>query len=139
MKIYKTAFTQSSTMHYVKAVAIGVLSAAIICMLLISLITFVLVKSQNLPANIISLVVLIISCISTFFGGYITVRILKNKGLLFGMITGLFVFLIVLIAGLSSSTETISAITLTKAAIMVISGAIGGIFSINKKSKKPKY
>ena len=68
-------------------------------------------------------------------GGYIAVRIAKCRGMFYGVLTGMALFFGVVIAGLCTSTESITLATVIKAAAMLLSGAVGGVVAVNRKQR----
>ena len=56
-------------------------------------------------------------------------------GLLFGAISGLLLFILFLLAGVIVFHGAPVLTTLTRLAVMVLAGAIGGLLSVSKKSK----
>lgn len=91
--------------------------------------------SGTLPYDLIVWITVAVSTISTFVGGYITARITKINGLLSGALCGIIMFVILTIAGLCMTEETLTYITLVKLVAFTISGGLGGIKGVNKKEK----
>ncbi|GHU82830.1 hypothetical protein AGMMS50284_5350 [Clostridia bacterium] len=128
-------YGNKDTARILRAVLIGTITGILSCTALIMLSTIVFLKMQAIPTDAVGLMTQVFGALSAFIGGYVAVRIAKEKGLLLGITTGLTVFLIVLLAGLFTTTETISLTTVTKAVAMGISGSIGGVVGVNKKKR----
>jgi putative membrane protein (TIGR04086 family) len=118
-----------------KAVIFGVLIAFTIAIIMICILSAVVMTSGLLPAELISIITVVFLAMGTFAGGFIAARIAKSGGLITGAITGLVVFLIVTIVGLTRSDDVFSLLTLIKFGATLVGGAIGGIIGVNKKEK----
>lgn len=116
-----------------KSVIIGSIIGIVVCLLLISITSFLLTKGGVLPLDYITLITTIIACVSVFMGVYIAVRISKSNGLVTGGSVGFVLFLILFIFGVILGNKTNLTDTLTKAAAMIVSGCISGIMGVNKR------
>ena len=74
--------------------------------------------------------------LGSFAGSYYLSAKKGNKGYIFGLSDGFATFLIVSIIGLVINKGNITINTLFHLVIFVLSGAIGGIFGVNRKDKK---
>ena len=70
-----------------------------------------------------------------FAAGFFAAKVSKKNGLLFGAISGLLLFILFLLAGVIAFHGAPVLTTLTRLAVMVLAGAIGGLLSVSKKSK----
>lgn len=118
-----------------KSVAIGCITAGVVCMGLLALLSLLFVKGGILPEDLTGLITVIIAGISSFIGAYMAIRISKSNGLIIGGITALILFVILIIAGMICANKTTAADTISKAAVMITSGCIGGIIGVNKKRR----
>ncbi|MGN0441382.1 MAG: TIGR04086 family membrane protein [Acutalibacteraceae bacterium] len=119
----------------VKGIVIGGISELIVCILLFLITAFALTKAGYIPDNFISTLTTVLSALSSLIGGFIAGRLVKKSGLLTGAATGFILLLIQLIISLASGELSPSVIIIIKAAALILSGAIGGIFGVNKKEK----
>lgn len=117
------------------AAAIGGLcgGAALIAMLLLS--ALFTLKMRSLSQTAVFAAAIISLCVSAFLGGFISARILKERGMAAGALSALILFILVLIAGTIFSSDSINFDTLMRFAAMLLSGAFGGILGVNKKKK----
>lgn len=76
--------------------------------------------------------------IGIFFTSFIVAKTTKEKGCLIGSAFGGFVFIITLIISLFSDSSSVSLNILFRFIIYILSGCCGGIFGVNKASRK-KY
>lgn len=132
-------YNENGKMKAFKALLAGTLTGLLICSLLMFLLTFILVKIQKLPTDAIYILLQIIGALSAFIGAYVTVRIYKAYGLLFGLTTGFAIFFVVFVVGVATCVETPSVLSLTKLVAMLCAGSLGGVLSVNKKKSIKKY
>ena len=132
-------YNENGKMKAFKALLAGTLTGLLICSLLMFLLTFILVKIQKLPTDAIYILLQIIGALSAFIGAYVTVRIYKVYGLLFGLSTGFAIFFVVFVVGVATCVETPSVLSLTKLVAMLCAGSLGGVLSVNKKKSIKKY
>ncbi len=121
----------------VRAVVVGALSGAVLCAVLLALCTLAFVSSENVPHGFLQPFVICISVFSSFFAGYVTARLLKQRGLIFGMVSGLLLFLLFFLSGLVLSQNACVASEVTvRLLTMVISGGLGGLLAVSRKSRR---
>jgi len=119
----------------IKATIFGVTAGLVTTIMLFVIIGFAVSKLDTYPASIIDYVILGILVVSGLVAGNVTGRIYKSSGILYGALTGIVMFLIILFAGISSIANGLSFFTLYKLVLLVVSSALGGILGVNKKDK----
>ena len=72
----------------------------------------------------------------SLFGGYISAKLCKSKGLINGVLTGFCIFLAVTLISLFVSGGSFTIMTIIRMIIVLTSAAIGGILGVNKLTKK---
>lgn len=98
-----------------------------------------ILANLDFPQRLITPVVVVITVISVLTAGAVSTRGVRSKGWLNGSIVGLVYMLILyLFSSIVYKNFALDRNVLTMAVIGVLSGAIGGIVSINTK-KSPKY
>lgn len=120
----------------VKAVAVGTVVGFGICMLILLVITFMLVKIQNFPEALVVPVAISTACIGAFFGGYFSARVKKNNGLAMGAVCSLLMFVVLLLIGSAFLGDAFGIVSLLRMGVMLISGAIGGVLGVNKRRRR---
>lgn len=118
-----------------RAVVIGTVSGAVLCVVLLGACSLIFVSSENIPQSFLTPFVIALSVISAFFAGFITVKISRKRGLFYGLLSGMLLFALFLAAGLIAEHSAVSAASGTRLLIMAISGAIGGFTAVNKKTR----
>lgn len=131
--IYEKSNQNNTLPKSIKASIVGIVVGSVVCILLLMLFSFMFVKAHTLPIKFIEPIVIIISCIGTFISGYITSRIIRKNGMMYGIISGFLMFVILFIAGLIVCGDSITTIILVKCTSMLLVGAVGGIFGVNSK------
>lgn len=124
-----------SNSTYIKGILFGIISASVTIIILLLISAFALTQAGNIPAKQLNIIMLCIDGVGIFFGSYLSLRVIKAKGLMWGCINGLIIFFVIFIAGLMSSTDTIGINTLLKLIISVVCGGLGGIIGVNKRNK----
>lgn len=118
-----------------KAIAISIVAITAVSAGLLALTALILGKAGSLPRAAIPVIMTIIGCLAVFAGGFLSSSYYKEKGILFGIIGGL-VFTAVLAAVSIFAFQQIPTIaSVGKTAAILLSGSIGGILGVNKKSR----
>ncbi len=120
---------------FIKAIIIGVISSTCIACIIMCIMTAILTFSSLLPYEYLAYIMILILSVSVFFGGYITSRISKSKGLILGLINGIIIFCALYLSGIFMNNATITYITLIKFFAITICSILGGIKGVNKKEK----
>ena len=119
----------------VKSTIAGMFIGCMVCALLLWLTSLVFVKSGVLPISIIGVAVVIMAGVSSFLGAYFAIKISKSNGLVVGAATGALIFMVTLIAGAITSANADATATLSRAAVMITAGCIGGVVAVNRSPK----
>lgn len=121
-----------------KKIKAAILSAGLmlfISVLLLAILSFIFAKTSSLPKASLTVLTTVAASIAVFLGSLFSTLYLREKGILFGILSGL---LFALCAGLVSflvfQNDFIAA-GAGKAAAVLISGALGGVLGVNRKSK----
>lgn len=119
----------------VLAVLIGAVCGSAVIVLLMLLFSLLIVKSGSLNAALLLPVCLLAMTAGMFTGGFITARISGSMGMLLGAAAGTVGFLLLLaVNALSGAAPEV--ISLLRLAVMLFSGAVGGVIGINGKQKR---
>ena len=127
--------TLDDNKRMIKAVILGAVSSTCILAILLCVTTVILTASSLLPYEYLAYIMLFIEAVSVFFGGYISSRINKSKGLVLGLINGTIIFTAITLSGLIKSSETVTYLTLLKLVVILIFSVLGGIKGVNIKEK----
>ncbi len=119
-----------------RAVIFGGLFGGIILILMLLLSAFIVLKMRTISQGIVFGASIISSCISSFFAGFISARILKERGMAVGALSSLLLFIIILITGTLFTADNVNLSTLMRLAAMILSGAFGGVLGVNKKKRR---
>lgn len=135
MKAIKTTIAQSGPSLYIKALICGISTGCVTLIMLLLLFSCLLLIAGTLPHDYLIWLDIAACCFASYISGYLTTRIIKNRGLIWGVVSGFIMFTIQFIAGLINADSEISYLTFIKLAVFVLFGAVGGIKAVNKKDK----
>ena len=130
--------TYSTVVRAIRHIGIGVIVGGSICAVLLLIFAFLFLKMQRVPVVALSPVSIGISALGSFLAGLVTGKLSRQRGLLYGAISGLVLFALFLVSNLSVMGLPLSWVALTRMGIMTLSGAIGGLLAVNRKKKKRK-
>ena len=119
----------------IKSIIIGLIcgTAAISVILLL----FALIMSFGIiPVSLSSLLSSFALSMGALFAGFMTAKIEKKNGLLYGFLTGAILFLIFTVISLLGVKSTPTLTTLLKGIITIIAGGVGGILGVNTGNKR---
>lgn len=118
-----------------KCFIFGTLTGIIVTTL--SLILFaVIFTALDLDAAYAHPIASVCCAIGSLFGGYISAKLCRSKGLINGILTGIFIFLAVTIVSIIVGGGSFTLMTVIRMIIILTSAAIGGILGVNKLTKK---
>lgn len=135
MKSYKKVKSNIIDKKLIKSLIFGVLSATIAIAILIIIASFVFQLTDKFPKEAVNIVNLAILSLGGLLGGYIAARFNKSSGLIVGLLTGFIIFIIILLAGLSRSVESLTIFTIYKLLALLIFPTLGGVIGVNKQKK----
>lgn len=108
-------------------------------MLFFSVLVFIMASILaigNIPAAIISPITVIFLAIGSFSGGFISAKIYGEKGILCGTISGIIFFIFILIFGALFEKSGFGTQAITKAVMVIVASALGGITGVNYIKRK---
>lgn len=119
-----------------KAIIFGTVIGAIVCTVMLLTVSFIFVKMQSVPEIAVIPAAIFIVCTGAFVGGYFSARIKKSMGMAVGALSGLLMFVVLLLIGLLFSGDSFGLISLLRMILMIVSGAIGGVLGVNKRKRR---
>ena len=130
----KKDLKSSTSSGPLKSVAFGVIFAYILSLVSIFLFSWILYATE-ISEDISDTIILIITLVSTFAGGFLCGRKKKSGGLLYGAIVGLVYFILLFIASAAIYSAAPSSSGISFMIFGTISSALGGVIAINIKRK----
>ena len=124
--------------HILKGVLWGVLAGETVTVLLLLLFALVMTLA-GLPLAAADWLSAIAFCFGAFASGFFASMIVKQKGLLIGLICGVILTVIMFLIGTVFSKIDTSLFLRLKAAGSILFGIIGGILGVNRKQRRIKY
>lgn len=119
----------------VKAVFFGAVVGTLITIIITILASLLIIAIGKLPEGLLEYISLGILALGGFIGGYIAGRIYKKNGIFIGLATGLFMYIIVFIAGISSISGGFTIFSLLKLIVLLFFSIVSAILAVNKKEK----
>lgn len=119
----------------IKAVGAAVLIGAVCTAVFLLLFSIVMV-TNDVPDFAIDLCTSLALGLGSLLAGYIAARVIRANGIMVGAVTSALLFAILFFISLIFIYHSITIVMLTKFAICLICGIIGGILGVNHKSKK---
>ena len=116
-----------------RPIVIGACVGAISCLLVL---LAAVMAAQNIPKAAVTPMAIVAAAFGSFIGGIVSARISGEKGLLYGAGAGLLLYVVVIIAGFAVLQDVWGTTILVKLAVMVASGAVGGIIGVNMKRRR---
>ena len=111
--------------------AIGLLGTAVVLMIFALVLTL-----QDIPQGIILPLAIGAMGVGTFLGGYVSARIVGQKGLLCGFLTGLLYYLVLTGISLAIMHFSLDASQAVKMGVALAAACVGGVLGINGKGKR---
>lgn len=122
-------------MKKVKALALSAGVMAAVSGLLLVLAALIIAKLGALPRGIQPVLTMGIGCLAIFLGGFTGSLYAKEKGILLGIASGALYALCAAALSLAIFQSSLGLGAVGKLAAFLLSGAIGGILGVNRKSK----
>lgn len=113
----------------------GVLSGCLLWVVLLLVFSGVM-ATGSLSFSLLDTLMIVTLAAGAFFGGYVSARILRENGLLWGLLSGGSMFLLVLLCGVILSGAEFSWLLPVKLSAMLLTGALGGIIGVNQQVKR---
>lgn len=120
--------------RFSRAVALSVGVGAGVSFLLLCAFA-VLMSVRDLPHSVVVPMSILAVTAGTILSGYCCARILREKGLLWGLCCGTVLFLLAFFCELMLLGQPIGILALYKFIIYAASGMIGGVLGVNQKRK----
>lgn len=119
----------------VKAVVFGSVCGLLVTVILLCIFSAIIMTGGLLPSEITNYITVGIVSLGALTGGVITSRITKSAGLIVGLITGFFIFMLITVIGVIKSDDSFTVLTLIRLISLMIAGGIGGILGLRKKER----
>lgn len=124
--------------HMIKGILWGVLIGETVTVLLL-LIFALAMTAASLPLAAADWLSAAAFCMGALAGGFAASAIVKEKGLLTGLLCGIVLMAITFLIGTIFSKIDTSLFLLVKAAGSILFGMLGGILGVNRKHRRIKY
>ena len=132
---HKTAYLadnkiMNSLKPFIISLTVGILTNAVLLLL-----SSLVISAIDMPHRAILLLSIFISAFSAFVSGFVLVKIMKGKALIYGALAGLLLFIAAFFTETVIMMGDIKVLAFYKCIIYIISSSIGGIFAVNNRKK----
>lgn len=108
------------------------ISSGVVFGIVMSIVLGIIYYFTPITENILPAISLIILVLSTFWGGKTTASLIGSKGLIWGVVVGVFLFFLILIVSTIIGGDLLLSSVLKKFVFCIIGGALGGVFGVSK-------
>lgn len=136
MRYEKAGRVENQSMAVIKSVVFGLVAGAIVSIVCLLAFALFCSASKTIPQKLIQPFILVACALGSFIGGYVTVRLTRAQGMLYGMLSGLLLFGMISMVSVMAIQEAFTMLAVIKGILMVLMGAIGGIMGVNKRAKR---
>lgn len=120
--------------RYLKPIGFSVLVGAVVCTLALLLCSFIF-TIRDIPQSLVSPISTVCAAAGAFAAGLCCAKLIRERGLAFGLICGVFLFLLTLFCGWLIVGGEIGILALIKLVVILIAAAIGGVAGVNGKRR----
>ena len=124
-----------SAKRIIRPVLVGTLIGGAVCIALLAL-AAVVMTGVDIPKPVIIPLSLAIACVSAFIGGFSAAVIAGKTGWLVGILSGLLLFLLILVGGFVLLGEVRGSLVWIKLALLLAGGMIGGMIGVNLRKRR---
>lgn len=122
-------------MKQIKAILLSVGITALVSAAFLALIALITAKTGSLPKSSLSILTTGAGCVAVCTGSFFASLYRKEKGIILGLICGACFLLCVGCVSIFALQVSPGIGSLGKSAAVLLSGSIGGILGVNRKSK----
>lgn len=119
-------------MRYTGPILWGVCGSAVSCFVLLMIFSVIL-SASSLPISAARSIAMVALFISSLVGGFIASRILRERGLIIGALSGVAYFLLYMLIGIIFGSAGVQMSIILKLIIATTASAVGGIIGVNFK------
>ena len=130
MRRFSKKSEPSGILYYGKKTLVSVALGVVFLFVLLCIFSFALDRGA-LSQGAISALMLTAVVMTGFAAGFVGAKLWKEKGLLAGAVTGLFLFVLLLFLGIIFGDGVFSSLILIRFLVLVTSSALGGVVGVN--------
>lgn len=125
----------SEAKQYLIAILKGFAFGTVSLFILLSICSFKMVRLDYTEKSV-PIMTLISAIVSAFLGGYWAARCVRKKGLMIGLFTSIPLAVVMILFVAIANGGAVSSLTVTAVLLMIVMSGLGGIVSVNKKTRK---
>lgn len=115
------------------------ISSSILVIISLSCVCSYCISKIDMPESAVIIMIDFVLCAGGFISGFQFGKVKRRKGIADGLLCGIWLGLIVTIFGLFYVRKLVLLTMLKNLLFLCISGAIGGVFGVNTKIRRPPY
>lgn len=115
------------------------ISSGILVIISLSCICSYCISRIDMPESAVIIMIDFVLCAGGFISGFQFGKVKRRKGIACGLLCGIWLCLIVVIFGLFYTGKIVFLTMLKNLFFLCISGAVGGVFGVNTKIRRPPY
>lgn len=119
----------------VKPVIISTVSGVAVCIAMLLLFSLIL-STQNIPQAAVSPMATAAVSLGALAAGYVCAKMLREKGLMWGLICGVILSFVVLLASFGLSGSGLGIPALFKVVFILLCSMLGGVMGVNTRHKR---
>lgn len=119
----------------IRAAILSTLAAMATALVLLMMLSLLLSKLDTLPKSALPVLTTVVACAAVFLGGLLSSLLLKERGLINGVIVAVIFSVILFGVSIFVFETELGLSALTKFAAILMSGILGGILGVNRKSR----
>lgn len=119
----------------IRAAILSTLAAMATALVLLMVLSLLLSKLDTLPKSALPVLTTVIACAAVLLGGLLSSMLLKERGLINGVIVAVIFSVILFGVSIFVFETELGLSALTKFAAILMSGILGGILGVNRKSR----
>lgn len=109
--------------------------ALALCAAILAIAALVVSKTGNIPVSTSPLITTLMCCVSVFCGAYLASRVIRENGIVTGLLVAAVFSLVLVSAALIIDPASMGLAAIWKILAIVLSGATAGILAVNRQEK----
>ncbi len=119
---------------WVRPVIIGTIIGALVCLVILFLFA-ALMAAQDIPKMAVTPMAVVAAALGAFVAGFSSARVAGVRGLLYGVLCGIVLYVLILLAGFGLLQDVRGWFALIKLLICMICAGIGGVIGVNFRKR----
>lgn len=119
----------------IKPVLLSVAAGTVACIAALLLFSLIM-SSRNIPQGLVSPMATFAISVGGLVGGYVCAKLMRERGLLWGLICGVVLCFVLLLSSLGISDSGFGVSALFKVVFILLCSMLGGVLGVNTRRKR---